>query len=74
MIPNNHLKIILDNEKEWRLHLVSELSVIKKKQTDISNDIEGLKVKSGLWGVIGGALPVILGMGAYILRGLSWSK
>lgn len=51
--------------KEWSKYVLKELERISDQQTKIEKDIHNisieiamLKVKSGVWGLIGGALPV----------------
>lgn len=55
----------LENEKEWRRQLWQKVNDIEKEQKAInekmSNDrsrISSLEVKSGFWGMIGGALVI----------------
>lgn len=66
---------------EWRKHVLEELkrqgtgqSEIKKELVDlrvsIANDIATLKVKSGIWGVIGGACITGAALLTLLLRGL----
>jgi len=52
---------------EWGNHVLTELERQGKNQdkifdclTIIKQDIAGLKVKSGIWGVIGGLIPVVI--------------
>ncbi|MCP4599011.1 MAG: hypothetical protein GY847_00450 [Proteobacteria bacterium] len=57
----------------WGKHVLEELKRlnaaqehIEKQVTKIHIEIATLKVKSGVWGLVGGAIPVVLGL-AYVL-------
>lgn len=55
------LKQIVENEQEWRRWCVENISQIRKDQTthaaETRVEIAQLKLKSGVWGIIGGLLP-----------------
>ena len=60
---------------EWSRHVLSELERLNKwnenianKQNEILVQIAMLKVKSGVWGLIGGAIPVAIGIVIMYLR------
>ena len=36
----------------------------------IREDISALKVKAGIWGLIGGSIPIVIGLGIWVLRRL----
>lgn len=38
----------------------SKLDHIEQKLVEMSNDIVALKVKAGVWGLLGGAIPVAI--------------
>jgi hypothetical protein len=51
----------------WRAHVLSEIKRMNQNAQTIHNDvlglrvdIETLKVKSGIWGLLGGMIPVIV--------------
>jgi len=46
----------IENEREWRRHLMSEVSDIKKNQQELLVTVTSLKVKIGAISVIFGAL------------------
>ncbi len=59
----------------WGKHVLEELKRlnsaqehIEKQVTKIHIEIATLKVKSGVWGLVGGAIPVVLGVAYVILR------
>lgn len=68
---------------KWEKYVVSELSDLKEGSKGLRvvyeglrdelqlarMEIERLKVKAGIWGLIGGAVPVVIGLGIWALRG-----
>lgn len=63
---------------EWGKHVLSELkrfnewnNELADTQRDILVQISALKVKAGIWGVIGGSVPVIIGLAIWFLRSLA---
>jgi len=36
--------------------------IVFKELIQIKTDIAGLKVKSGVWGLVGGAVPIVMGL------------
>jgi len=62
--------------EQWGKHVLAELernntdhAYIKKQLLGIEKNLGELKVKAGLWGVFGGAIPVIIGLGLLLLKG-----
>ena len=60
---------------EWSRHVLAELerlnswsAEIANRQTTILVQISALKVKSGIWGLIGGAIPVIIGLAIWAIK------
>lgn len=60
---------------EWSRHVLAELERlnaycerIEKKLNEAITDIATLKVKAGVWGAIGGAVPVALGLLVWLLK------
>ncbi len=52
---------------EWSKHVLAELKrlngcveKIEKVQQDILVEMSALKVKSGVWGLLGGAIPAVI--------------
>lgn len=58
----------------WSKHVLMQLEMnskclneIKAEITNAKVEIARLKVKSGVWGAIGGALPVCVAIGLWLL-------
>lgn len=56
-----------DDWDNWRAHVLSELkrandnfAVVAASVTNLHIEIAKLQVKSGVWGIIGGMIPVII--------------
>lgn len=63
----------------WRHHILKEIKRLAERQeafnttqTKIHIELAMLKVKSGIWGLIGGAIPVIIGLIFFVLK--IWTK
>ena len=46
------------------------LSEIKRDLTEIKSDVSTLKVKAGMWGLIGSAIPVCIGLAVFLIKAL----
>ena len=58
---------LTQKERTW---IDSHFNKLNDRISDIRVDIATLKVKAGIWGLLGGLIPVIVTMGLYfILRG-----
>ncbi len=73
-MPPEH---VTNGWNEWSKYVLKELERLNscyhemdKKLNRITVDIAKLKVKSGIWGLIGGAVPVVIGLGIWFLRTL----
>ncbi len=60
---------------EWSKHILLELKRLSEGQEkhskllgDVRTEIATLKVRSGVWGMIGGAIPVAVGLAIWILK------
>jgi hypothetical protein len=53
--------------KEDRKWIDCHFTKLQDQITKVREDIAGLKVKSGIWGLIGGAIPVIATVLIYLL-------
>ena len=42
----------------------------EKRFNKINEDLVQLKIKAGVWGLLGGAIPVLIGIGVFFLRTL----
>ncbi len=61
--------------REWSKYVLKELErlneyhdSIDKAQQKIVVEIAMLKVKSGVWGAIGGAIPVVIGLAILYMK------
>ena len=61
---------------KWQNHVLAELErlngwlgTIQKTQNEIQSEIAALKVKSGVWGFVAGALPSAAAFVWYMLKG-----
>ena len=72
-------QIMVDDPQDgwvrWKNYVLEELKrgnrvqeTILKNQTKIHIEIATLKVKSGVWGLLGGAIPVIIGLAIFFLK------
>lgn len=59
----------------WEKHVLAELEDLKLSYRRLTDEIHGarmeierLKVKAGIWGLIGGSVPVVIGMGVYLIQ------
>lgn len=67
-LNESRLYDILSNERDWRIFILQEISSIKTKQGEMSKDLAGLMVKSGVWGLLGGGIPVLITLAIYVLK------
>jgi len=56
---------VQDTWREWSRHVLAELKRLNEAQEDLNKDLQRisidiamLNVKSGIWGLIGGLIPV----------------
>jgi len=61
---------------EWSKHVLKELERLDHCTTALNTEcakvrveIAILKVKAGIWGVVGGAIPVVVGLAIIFMRG-----
>ena len=68
-----------DTWKEWSRHVLAELKRLSDKSdqldrklddrlTQLAVEIAKLKVKASVWGMLGGALPVLIGLLVWLLE------
>ena len=62
---------------EWKHYVLEELkrladcsAEIDKKLDLIAERQSALMVKAGVWGIFGGAIPVVIGLGVYFIERL----
>lgn len=48
----------------------NSLCEIKRDLTEIKSDISAIKVKAGMWGLIGSAIPVCIGLAVFLIKAL----
>ncbi len=53
------------DEQKW---MERHFEKVNDRLTDVRIEIAKLKVKAGIWGVIGGAVPVLIMLAIYFLR------
>lgn len=51
-------------ERDW---IQCHFDKLNERITKVRIDIAGLKVKSGIWGLIGGAIPILITISIYFL-------
>lgn len=68
-MEQGELETLVKSEKEWRIWLVNQVQDMDKELKCLNRAVAGLKVKAGIWGLMGGAIPVIIGLAIYILKG-----
>ena len=64
-----------DSWDEWRIYILKELKrqaeqnkQVIHKLDEVKTDIATLKVKAGVWGLIGGMIPVVVILGIWLLK------
>ena len=60
---NEYKKMLLDDRTRNR----EDFEKLFKKLDKLGNDIAALKVKSGIWGAMGGLIPVVIMIAIYLL-------
>lgn len=65
----------LNGWAEWSKFVLKELERLNscynhldKKLDDVALEIATLKVKAGVWGLLGGAIPVVVGLALWFLQ------
>ena len=58
---SKYVQLVLDELK-------GDIHRLEGKVENILVELAGLKVKAGLWGLAGAAIPVLLGLAIWILR------
>ena len=61
----------------WENHVLAELrrlndwlAGVDRKLDRVGEDISGLRVKSGVWGLIGGSIPAIAALLYFLLKSI----
>lgn len=53
---------MLQRDREW---IEKHFESLRKEVVKVQVDIATLKVKAGVWGLFGGAIPVLVAIGIY---------
>lgn len=63
--------------QEWREHILAELNRLNSSYEALDHKLDALtvqvamlRVKAGVWGVCAGAVPVLIALAIYFLRGM----
>lgn len=60
----DNIDLIVNNDKEWRRHILTEIAALRSGQDSLKDDIAPrlakLEVKAGFWGIIGGIVVTTL--------------
>ena len=63
-----------DDWEQWSKHVLEELKRLSESYekvseivTNLREDIATLKVKSGIWGAIGGIIPILVIVGIWLI-------
>jgi hypothetical protein len=74
-VPNEDPTLTGDGWKAWGNHVLVELKRLNEGQVRMENkmnkvhvDLAMLKVKSGLWGLLGASIPVIIALGIWAVK------
>ena len=57
-----------DSWTEWRQHVLITLKDLNSKMDQVRLEVAGLKVKAGIWGLVGAAIPVLLGLSIVLIK------
>jgi len=58
----------IEKQDEKTGKIFDKIDEVKVDVAGLKVDVSALKVKAGVWGLIGGAIPVIVGLGIWFLR------
>ena len=56
--------IMLQRDRDW---IENHFEGLRTGISDLKVDVATLKVRAGIWGLFGGAIPIIIGIGVYLL-------
>ena len=60
------LNRLLDNERDWREHILNELSIVRKDLKSVQKSVAHLKAKAALIGGLSGA--IVTGITSFLLQ------
>lgn len=53
---------------QWGVYLLEQLKDVRDKQIEILQEIATLKVKSSVWGLVGGLIPATIALIYFIVK------
>ncbi|MHC4867694.1 MAG: hypothetical protein ACYTEX_26790 [Planctomycetota bacterium] len=56
--------MMLQRDRDW---IEKHFETLHKEVVKVQVDIAALKTKAGIWGAFGGAIPVLIGIGIYLV-------
>lgn len=66
----------MDGWNEWSRHVLAELERLSAcyeslniNFNKLTTEVAMLKVKAGVWGLVGGGIAVAIGLGIYLIKG-----
>jgi len=65
-MEDKHIESLIDNEREWRRHIVEQLDTMQKEHGIFREQITALRVWNRIWRVIGAGT---LGLLIYWVKG-----
>lgn len=54
-------------EEQWKQYVIDELRTIREAVTTNSISVGKLNVKAGVWGLVGGLIPILILVGVELL-------
>jgi len=57
-----------DSWTEWRRHVLITLEDLNGKMDKVRVEVAELKIKAGIWGLVGAAIPVLIGLGIMLVK------
>ena len=68
-MDQGEIETLVKSEQEWRKWLVEQVQTMEGELKDLNSSVSALRVKAGIWGLIGGAIPVAVGLTIHFLKG-----
>jgi len=59
---------MLQKDRDW---IEGHFEGLRAGISELKIDVATLKVRAGIWGLFGGAIPVVVGIGVYLLTRVS---
>ena len=67
-MDDKRIDFLIDNDREWRKHILKQLSDVKKQQVTNCEEIAKLNIKASIWGGVSGGVVVLISMAIFILK------